>query len=70
MIPYDAIAGRKYQDVRRRVPDTAKASSVLGFVAKTSLDEGLKTTIAWQRPFVTTSAACTVDTEVSQVTHA
>ena len=48
--PYDEIsAGRKYEDVRRRVPDVSKANRLLGFGAKVSLEEGLKTTIAWQR---------------------
>ncbi len=49
--PYDEIsAGRKYEDVRRRVPDVSKASRLLDFRATMSLEEGLKTTIEWQRP--------------------
>ena len=48
--PYNEIsAGRKYEDVRRRVPDVSKAGRLLGFGAKVSLEEGLKTTIEWQR---------------------
>ena len=52
MVPYDQIAARKYEDVRRRIPDIEKAKRILGFEAKTTLDEGLRTTIAWQRPFI------------------
>jgi len=48
--PYNEIsAGRKYEDVRRRVPDVSKASRLLGFKATVGLEEGLKTTIEWQR---------------------
>jgi UDP-glucose 4-epimerase len=48
--PYDEIsAGRKYEDVRRRVPDVTKANRMLGFAAKVSLEEGLRRTIEWQR---------------------
>ncbi len=45
-IPYDEFPGR-YQDVRERVPDTAKARRVLGFEAKVTLADGLAGTIAW-----------------------
>ena len=45
-IPYDEFPGR-YQDVRERVPDTAKARRMLGFEAKVTLAEGLAGTIAW-----------------------
>ena len=48
-IPYDEIGGRKYEDVRRRVPDVSKANRLLGFSAKVSLEDGLKRTIDWQR---------------------
>jgi UDP-glucose 4-epimerase len=48
-IPYDEIGDRKYEDVRRRVPDTSKAERWLGYEAKVSLQEGLKSTIDWQR---------------------
>jgi UDP-glucose 4-epimerase len=49
-IPYDEISkGRKYEDVRRRIPDTTKAAQKLGFRAKVELEEGLKITIDWQR---------------------
>ena len=45
-IPYDEFPGR-YQDVRERVPDTAKARRMLGFETKVTLAEGLADTIAW-----------------------
>ena len=48
-IPYDEIDGRKYEDVRRRVPDIRKAGRFLGFKAQVSLEEGLRRTIEWQR---------------------
>jgi UDP-glucose 4-epimerase len=48
-IPYDEIGGRKYEDVRRRVPDVRKASRILGFAAEVSLEDGLLRTIEWQR---------------------
>jgi len=48
-IPYDEIGGRRYEDVRRRVPDVNKASRLLGFEAKVGLEEGLRRTIEWQR---------------------
>jgi UDP-glucose 4-epimerase len=47
--PYAEISGRKYEDVRRRVPDLTKSHERLGFEARVSLEEGLKRTIDWQR---------------------
>ena len=47
LVPYSAFG--KYEDVMRRIPDIRKARSVLGFEPKTSLEEGLRLTIAWQR---------------------
>jgi UDP-glucose 4-epimerase len=53
LIPYDEISkGRKYQDVMRRVPDTTKAEKLLGFKAAVSVEEGMKSTIAWQVPLI------------------
>jgi UDP-glucose 4-epimerase len=46
--PYRQFAGR-YEDVRRRVPDTRLAEKILGFIPRTSIDEGLIPTIEWQR---------------------
>lgn len=49
-IPYQQISsGREYEDVRRRVPNPAKAQQLLGFTAKVSLEEGLLRTIEWQK---------------------
>ena len=49
MVPYGEISGRKYEDVRRRVPDLRKARRIIGFDPAFSLEEGLAKTIAWQR---------------------
>jgi UDP-glucose 4-epimerase len=48
-VPYESFTGRPYQDVMRRVPDTSHTAATLGFTAETTLEEGLKKTIAWQR---------------------
>jgi UDP-glucose 4-epimerase len=45
-IPYETFG--KYEDVPRRVPDIAKARSLLEFEPQVDLDEGLKITIPWQ----------------------
>jgi UDP-glucose 4-epimerase len=47
-IPYETLPGN-YQDVRERVPDTTKATQILGFEASVRLDEGLVSTLAWHR---------------------
>ena len=49
MIPYESFTGKKYEDVRRRVPDTTLSEKLLGVKAIVSLDDGLSRTIAWQR---------------------
>jgi nucleoside-diphosphate-sugar epimerase len=36
-------------DIRRRIPDTAKARTVLGFEARVGLDQGLREVIGWLR---------------------
>jgi len=48
-IPYESFTGRKYEDVRRRVPDSSKCEQILGVKAVVSLEEGLSRTIEWQR---------------------
>ncbi|MBU7587104.1 MAG: GDP-mannose 4,6-dehydratase [Nostoc sp. TH1S01] len=48
-IPYESFTGRKYEDVRRRVPDSSKCERILGVKAGVSLEEGLYRTIEWQR---------------------
>ena len=49
MVPYESFTDKKYEDVRRRVPDTTHSQKILGVKAHVSLDEGLKRTIEWQR---------------------
>jgi UDP-glucose 4-epimerase len=50
IIPYDQIsAGRKYQDVMRRVPDTTKAQTILGVKAQVDVEEGMRRAFEWQR---------------------
>jgi UDP-glucose 4-epimerase len=52
MVPYNNIADRPYEDVRRRIPGIEKALRTIGFEARTPLIEGLRKTIEWQRSFV------------------
>jgi UDP-glucose 4-epimerase len=47
-VPLERIGGR-YQDVRVRIPDTAKAGRLLGFGPRVTLQEGLRETVAWHR---------------------
>jgi UDP-glucose 4-epimerase len=46
-IPYEAVYGPRFEDVRRRVPDIHRAREVLGWEPQVPLPEGLKRTIAW-----------------------
>ena len=48
-VPYESFTGKKYEDVRRRVPDVSKCEQILGVKAVVSLEEGLSRTIEWQR---------------------
>jgi UDP-glucose 4-epimerase len=48
-IPYESFTGRKYEDVRRRVPDSTRCETILGVKAVVGLEEGLSRTIAWHR---------------------
>ena len=48
-IPYESFTGKKYEDVRRRVPDSSRCEQILRVKAEVSLEEGLTHTIAWQR---------------------
>jgi UDP-glucose 4-epimerase len=48
-VPYGSFTGRKYEDVQRRVPDTALCERLLGVRARVDLDDGLTRTIDWQR---------------------
>lgn len=45
-VPYESLPG-KYQDVRHRIPDTAKAERLLDFEPRMSLAEGLRETVEW-----------------------
>jgi UDP-glucose 4-epimerase len=47
-VPYESLPG-KYQDVRKRIPDTRKAETLVGFRASVSLEDGLEETVAWHR---------------------
>ena len=49
LIPYESFTGKRYEDVRRRVPDVSLAERLLGFRAEVGLEEGLRNTITWQR---------------------
>jgi len=48
-VPYDELSGRRYEDVRRRVPDVSRCERILGVKASVGLEEGLTRTIEWQR---------------------
>ena len=49
-VPYENFGGR-YEDVRNRVPDLAKAKMILNFEPKVQLRQGLERTIAWHKRF-------------------
>ncbi|MFG1706563.1 NAD-dependent epimerase/dehydratase family protein [Nonomuraea sp. M3C6] len=44
-----AAFGTAYQDIERRIPDTAKARTVLGWKCEVPLREGITRTIEWAR---------------------
>jgi len=46
-IHYESFTGKRYEDVRRRVPEIKKARELLGWKPKVSLPEGFKRTIDW-----------------------
>jgi UDP-glucose 4-epimerase len=48
-VPYESFTGKKYEDVRRRVPDSSRCESILEVKAQVSIEDGLAKTIAWQR---------------------
>ncbi|SRR5579883_104369 len=48
-VPYESFTGGKYEDVRRRVPDSRLCEKVLGVKAVVGLEEGLSHAIAWHR---------------------
>lgn len=48
LIPYESFGGG-YEDVKRRIPDLAKAKMLLGFSWQVELAEGLSKTIEWHK---------------------
>jgi UDP-glucose 4-epimerase len=46
-VPYRQVFGENFEDMRRRMPDVRRAAEVLGFCARTPLEEGLAKTIEW-----------------------
>ena len=52
-VPYRDYYGEGFEDTRRRVPSIDRAKTVLGFVPKVKLEEGLTRTIAWCREHYT-----------------
>lgn len=48
-VPYTQAYGERFEETRRRVPDTQRARELLGFQAEVCLEEGLRRTIAWFR---------------------
>lgn len=43
----EIVYGKKYEDLKRRVPDVTKAKNIFGFEVTTSFETGLKKTIDW-----------------------
>ena len=48
-VPYKSFTGKKYEDVRRRLPDLTKIKKTLNWTPKISLHEGLTKTIEWYK---------------------
>jgi UDP-glucose 4-epimerase len=48
-VSYETAYGSTFEETRRRVPDVTRAREVLGFQAQTSLEDGLRRTLAWFR---------------------
>jgi len=48
-VPYEEAFGARFADTRRRVPDVAKAERLLGWRARTTLDDGLPEVVADRR---------------------
>lgn len=46
-VPYQDAFGKNFEEARRRVPDTRRATDILGFTAEIPLEEGLEKTIVW-----------------------
>lgn len=48
-VPLEKVFGDRFEETRRRVPDTRRAADTLGFHAATPLEDGLRATIDWFR---------------------
>jgi UDP-glucose 4-epimerase len=48
-VPYTHAYGARFEETRRRVPDTRRARDLLGFQAEIRLEEGLLRTVDWFR---------------------
>ena len=48
-VSYQSFTGKKYEDVRRRLPDIKKIRSLLNWKPRISLEEGLFKTIEWYK---------------------
>jgi nucleoside-diphosphate-sugar epimerase len=48
-MPYETVYDQAFEETRRRVPDIVRAQEALGFVAQTSLEDGLGMTLDWFR---------------------
>jgi len=48
-VPAASTYGPDFEETRRRVPDVTRARDVLGFEARTPLEEGLRRTLDWFR---------------------
>jgi UDP-glucose 4-epimerase len=46
-VDYARVYGDHFEETNRRMPDVRRAEAVLGFRADTSLEEGLRKTVAW-----------------------
>ena len=46
-VSQEQVYGKSYEDIQRRVPDVTRARDLLDWTATTSLDDGLRKTIAW-----------------------
>jgi len=49
LVPKESIYGESYEDIQRRVPRVEKMKRILGVVATTPLEEGVRRTWEWFR---------------------
>ena len=48
-VPQEAVYGKSYEDIRRRVPDIRRMREILDVSPQVKLEEGLRRTIDWFR---------------------